>query len=145
MLRYAALLASLFFGGMTFAGNAPTPARTIHGPGTSPPIHNNIPHNFVRQERMKRLAHNPHGRGRFGAAPRWFAGLLSGGYILWHHHDAPRGYWQCIAFNKKGQSFASFGIDLRQAAAAAANRCEQASGDYHDEACYIPEDFCRLE
>lgn len=102
------------------------------------PGHIHTPGNFNRHNHRGWI-----GRGHRGYAPLWWGGILAGGYLAWRWYDAtPRGYWQCLAYNERGTVFSGWGVDIDQAAAKAIDRCQRNSG-YRDDACFIPENYCR--
>lgn len=106
------------------------------GPNRPGRIHN--PGNFNRHNHRGWI-----GRGHRGYAPLWWGGILAGGYLAWRWYDAtPRGYWQCLAYNERGTVFSGWGVDIDQAAAKAIDSCQRNSG-YRDDACFIPENYCR--
>lgn len=84
------------------------------------------------------------GRGHRGYAPLWWGAVLGGGYLAWRWYETtPYGYWQCVAYNESGTPFPGYGVDVDQAASSAIDRCQRSSG-YGDDACFIPENYCRL-
>ncbi|MGE3760027.1 MAG: hypothetical protein AB7H97_19835, partial [Pseudobdellovibrionaceae bacterium] len=106
------------------------------GPGRPGHIHN--PPNFKRHNYRGWI-----GRGHRGYAPLWWGAIIAGGYLSWRWYDStPYGYWQCLAFNEHGRVFSGYGVDVDQAATSAIDRCQRSSG-YRNDACFIPENYCR--
>jgi hypothetical protein len=83
-------------------------------------------------------------RGHRGYAPSWWGAILAGGYLAWHWFGTtPYGYWQCLAYNRYGNTFPGYGVDANQAATSAIDLCQRSSG-YSDDSCFIPENYCRV-